>query len=123
MTRFEYLQLRDMLEASTQRKIALERVYFSYVLLFVWFCIAAYVFFILPYGDLSHFLCLFASLSAILVVVFYVEFLSTREKAFKTIVKLGESWEQKKTVEETLALPEFAKLFPEKPRVGGIEFH
>lgn len=132
MTRFEYLQLRGMIESSYQRKLGLLASNLSFWLILILSASGVGIF--IP-GSLKGIMLtdfinqvtlsvifFYSSVVFFIAILFYCKNFTNKEEESLCLVKLGESWEQKKTVEETLALPEFAKLFPEKPRVGGIEF-
>ncbi len=134
MTRFEYLQLRDMLEAFTQRRISKISLDFLSWFFIVLFAVGLGVCFYVSSNlktitEISSYLKIqviffFSLILFIILVILIFSYKNSfiKEESFKLLVKLGESWEAGKSVEETLALPEFAKLFPKKPRIGGIEF-
>jgi len=134
MTRFEYLQLKVVILSHFQREKSMILLYVFGTTFFVacYFSLLLFLPFIIPFGvsnrTWDHFtdclikipLFLPSIFSSFFIYIFF--YLQINSKYTSFLIKLGHAWKAGKSVEETLALPEFAKLFPEKPRVGGIEF-
>ncbi len=119
MTRFEYLQLRGMLEASTQKKIMASKMSsygtFLFIFLAVIFTMVAGPF--LGEKTPESFKLMPLAIMLFVGALFLFEDLkrvTLEKKNLSLFVTLDNAWKSGKSVEETLALPEFENFFPKK---------
>ncbi len=126
MTRFEYLQLRVIILSYFQReKLWLLVIIFGITFFMAcFFSLLIFLPFIIPFGVASrtweHFTDCLMKIPIFLPAIFICLFLYTysywqiNTKYASFLEKLGDAWKAGKSVEETLALPEFEKFFPKK---------
>lgn len=123
MTRKEYFWLKDKLEAFTQRKI--QNLLVTTFLLIT--CVFSFFLMLFAFEFAVDWMIAFKIVASMLLCTsafIFGQRVEYKENNFKIIVKLGDAWENKKTIEEVLAMPEFKEFFPQKrkmPENPGME--